>query len=139
VPLLLLAATTTSKANPLVQFLPLVLIVVAFYFVGVRPQRNRMKALREAQLSIDVGREVMTTAGLYATVTAVDDETVTLEIAPGVHARFARSAIVRTVDDDPMPSDLMDDADYGDTGPARDVETHPETHPEPHPENGQEG
>jgi preprotein translocase subunit YajC len=112
VPLLQLAAAEKG-GNALVGLLPLVLIVVGFYFLAVRPQRNRMKALRETQSTIEVGREVMTTAGLYATVIDLDDDTVTLEIAPGVHARFARAAVVRTVDEDPVP---MDDADFDETG-----------------------
>ncbi len=63
----------------------------------IRPQRARARALQEVREALSPGARVMTTAGLHATVVAVEDDTVLLEIAPGVHARFASSAVVRVL------------------------------------------
>ncbi|MCU1674915.1 MAG: preprotein translocase, YajC subunit [Frankiales bacterium] len=78
----------------------LVLFVVAglgAWLLLVRPQKARARALAEVRSSLAPGSRVMTTAGLHATVTAVEDDTVLLEIAPGVQARFAASAVVRVL------------------------------------------
>ena len=72
---------------------------LAFWFLLIRPQRARAKALQEVREALDVGTRVMTTAGLHATVAAVEGDTVLLEIAPGVQARFAASAVVRVLTD----------------------------------------
>ena len=90
-----------SGAGSLVILVPLLL---AFYFVAIRPARKRMQSMQAVQQRLSPGREVVTTAGLYATVTAVDDadQTVTLAIAPGVEAKFARGAIMKVVDEAPV-------------------------------------
>ena len=70
---------------------------LAAWLLLVRPQKARARALAEVRSSLGPGSRVMTTAGLHATVTAVEDDTVLLEIAPGVQARFAASAVVRVL------------------------------------------
>jgi preprotein translocase subunit YajC len=75
-----------------------VLAGLAAWLLLIRPQRARAKALQEVRAALAVGSTVMTTAGLHAKVAAVEDETVLLEIAPGVQARFASGAVVRVLD-----------------------------------------
>jgi preprotein translocase subunit YajC len=113
------AAKQGSPLGSLVLLLPL---VAAFYFVAIRPGRRRMQAMQTVQQQLEPGREVITTAGLYATVTAVDDaaQTITLEIAPGVHARYARGAVMKVVDlpaADPAPDAAPDAAPQPDPQP----------------------
>jgi preprotein translocase subunit YajC len=94
----LAASSTGSKGgSSLTGFLPLILIVVVGYLLLVRPARNRQKRAAENRTALTPGVEVTTTAGLIATVTAVDEEdgTVTLEVAPGVHSRYVKGAIAR--------------------------------------------
>lgn len=86
-----------SSGSSLGTFLPLVLIVVAFYFLLIRPQRGRARQMQQVQASVTPGAQVMTTSGMFATVTGIDDEAVTLELAPGVHVRFLRGAISKVV------------------------------------------
>lgn len=83
--------------SSIVSFLPLILIVLVGYFLLIRPARTRQRKAMENRNAITMGAEVTTTAGLIATVTAIDDEegTVTLEIAPGVNSRFVKGAIAR--------------------------------------------
>jgi preprotein translocase subunit YajC len=94
-------AQEQQGGNPLGSLLLVFLLALAFYFVAIRPGRRRMQAMQAVQASLAPGREVVTTAGLYGTVTAIDDAdgTVTLEIAPGVQARFARGAVMKVVEE----------------------------------------
>src|SRR5438093_13069254 len=90
-------ASTTTNTNPLVTFLPLILIGVVFYFLLIRPQQRRARAQRELTQSVDVGDEVVTIGGIFGTVRSMDDDSVTLEVAPGTAMRFVRSAIARRI------------------------------------------
>jgi len=74
----------------------LIMIVVLFaamYFMMIRPQQRRRREAMQMQSSLGVGDKVVTIGGMHGTVTAVDDEIVTLEVSPGVQVRFARPAI----------------------------------------------
>jgi preprotein translocase subunit YajC len=81
------------------------LVFVGFYLLAIRPQQRRFRALQQVQTSLVPGRRVMTTAGLYGTVTSVEDDVVGLEVAPGVELRWARAAVARTLDDDAPTTD----------------------------------
>ncbi|MEU7003990.1 preprotein translocase subunit YajC [Nonomuraea sp. NPDC046570] len=79
------------------SILPLVLLVVVFYFLLIRPQRKRQQEAVKMQNSLVPGSRVMTTTGLFGTVVAVDNEDVILEVAPGVETRWVKAAIGRVV------------------------------------------
>ncbi len=94
-----------SQANPIVAFLPLLLMGVVFYFLLIRPQNQRRRAQMQMQSDVEVGDEVVTTAGIYGTITDIDDDfgIVTIEVAPNTQIRMARVAIAqRLVDDDEL-------------------------------------
>ena len=94
-------AASTSKSSGSGYFF-LIIIVVLFgllYFVTIRPQRNRQRAAAQTQGQIQPGMRVRTTAGMYATVAAVEDQEVVLEVAPGVNVRFLRRAIMDVIPD----------------------------------------
>jgi preprotein translocase subunit YajC len=99
---------------------PLLLIgLLALLFLS---QRRRSRAVQDVQRQLRPGMNVMTTAGLYAEVQAVEDDQVHLEIAPGVVCRFARAAVARVLD--PPTSAPMeagdDDLGNGEGGSAAD-------------------
>ncbi|MFC6023174.1 preprotein translocase subunit YajC [Plantactinospora solaniradicis] len=80
--------------------MPILMIVLLFgvmYFMMIRPQQRKRREAEQMQSSIGAGDEVVTIGGLYGTVTGVDDETVMLEVAPGVQTRYARPAIARVI------------------------------------------
>ncbi len=80
--------------------LPLLMIVLLFgvmYFMMIRPQQKRRREAEQMQRALTVGDEVITIGGLHGRVAAVDDDVVSIEIAPGVHARYSRPAIARVV------------------------------------------
>ncbi len=79
------------------QYFPLVLLALAFVLLIVLPARQRKRVQAQAQAmqeSLAPGAPVMTTAGLHGTVVRLGEETVDLEIAPGVVVTFARRAVL---------------------------------------------
>jgi preprotein translocase subunit YajC len=92
----------------------LVLMGLVFYFLLIRPQSQRRRAQMQMQTELEVGDDVVTTAGIYGTVTEIDDEygIVTLEVAPGMEVRFARAAIAQRLLEDEEMQDV-DDAEPG--------------------------
>jgi preprotein translocase subunit YajC len=98
----------------------LLLLAVTFYFLLIRPARTRQRQALEVQRSLRPGQEVVTTAGLYATVTGVEDEVVLLEVAPGVVCRYAKGAVARVLTPQPEPGNpgAGPDAAPGEDGPA---------------------
>ena len=77
----------------LVSFLPLIIIMGAFMFFASRRQRKAMQATIDLHESLRVGDRVNTTSGLQATITGITDDTVDLEIAPGVITRWMKLAV----------------------------------------------
>jgi preprotein translocase subunit YajC len=80
------------------QFGILLLIPVAMYFLMIRPQRRRMREQAELQSSLDVGDEVITTAGIYGFITGFDGDKVWIEVDDDVQIRVARAAVQGKVD-----------------------------------------
>lgn len=100
------------------SILPLILLVVVFYFLLIRPQRRRQQQATQMQNSLTPGARVMTTTGLFATVVAVDNEDVILELAPGIETRWVKAAIGRVVTpgdgpvaDEPLADEPVAEAD----------------------------
>jgi len=80
--------------NALVQFLPLILIFVVFYFLLIRPQQRKAKDHRAMLDALRRGDRVVTGGGIIGTVARVDSpEEVTVDIADGVRVRVLRSTI----------------------------------------------
>jgi preprotein translocase subunit YajC len=80
--------------NALIQFLPLVLIFVVFYFVLIRPQQRKAKDHKTMLDALRRGDRVVTGGGIIGTVSRVDStEEVIVDIAEGVRVRVLRSTI----------------------------------------------
>lgn len=82
------------------QLLPLIVLLVAFYFLLVRPQQQRQKQHRELMASLAIGDKVVTVGGVYGTIRSLEDDRVGVEVAPGVTIEFARQAIARKLEDE---------------------------------------
>lgn len=76
---------------------PLILIFVAFYFLMIRPQQRRMKALQDSVNSVKKGDSVVTGGGLVGKVTKVDDKFVELELGKGVNVRAVKSTLAEVM------------------------------------------
>ncbi|MFU8874177.1 preprotein translocase subunit YajC [Micromonospora sp. SL4-19] len=94
---MLYAAGSGGGAGGLTPILMIALLFGVMYFMMIRPQQKRRREAEQMQSAIGAGDEVVTIGGLYGTVTGVDDETVLLEVAPGVQTKYARPAIARVV------------------------------------------
>lgn len=93
-----LAAESSSGGAAIAQLAIFGLIGLAMYFLLIRPQRRRQREQVALQKNIEVGDEVMTTAGLYGFVTGFDGDIAWIEIDDNVQIRVARQAIHRKVD-----------------------------------------
>lgn len=126
---MVLAATTKSSgSSSSLIFLVVIIALGGFLFLS---SRKRKAASQNMQSELKVGSSIMTTAGLYATVVAIADDGVTLEVAPGVHSRYARQAISRVLDA-PDGAEPLDDesTETGDgDGPSIDLNKEPPTSP----------
>lgn len=102
-------AEATAKAGGFAEMIPSLLMMVAmiavFYFILIRPQRKKDKAVKSMLAALKVGDRVCTIGGIYGTVTALKDDTVTLAVGgpktPLILARWA----IRSVEDAPLEND----------------------------------
>jgi preprotein translocase YajC subunit len=97
---MVLAASTAASKSSSGSLNILLIIVVIFgvlYFVMIRPQRNRQRKAQQQANAVTPGTRVRTTAGMYATVVAVDGDDVILEVAPGVEVRYVKRAIMQVL------------------------------------------
>ena len=79
--------------NNMVAFLPLLIVMGAFMFFASRRQRRAMQATIDLHESLQVGDRVHTTSGLEGTITGITDDSVDLEIAPGVVTTWMKLAV----------------------------------------------
>lgn len=79
--------------NSMVAFLPLFVVMGAFMFFASRRQKRAMQATIDLHESLRVGDRVHTTSGLEGTITGITDDSVDLEIAPGVVTTWMKLAI----------------------------------------------
>lgn len=91
---LAMGAPPGSGVNPYVQFIPIALVFAIFYFIILLPTKRKQKKLQEFLDNLKVGDRVVTTGGLYGSVTKVNGMTVQLQIADKVRVELAKSAIV---------------------------------------------
>jgi preprotein translocase subunit YajC len=89
----------------------LVLMVGVFYFLLIRPQQRRMKAMQALQSSLQLGDEIITSAGFLGTIRRFDGEVVTIELSPGVEARVNRRAISGKIQPEPVGEEATEVAD----------------------------
>jgi len=95
--LLALLAADNSSGGSIISFLFLPLMLVAAYFLLIRPQRRRQKDQASLQSALDVGDEVITTSGVYGFITGIENDIVWLEIDDNIQVRIARAAIQRKI------------------------------------------
>ena len=82
-----------AAPNPIVQLLPLIGLIVLFYFMLIRPQMKRNKEHKQLIASLSKGDEVITAGGLTGSVTDLGDEYVKLQIADGVVITVQRQSV----------------------------------------------
>ena len=106
--------------------LPILLLIVLMYFLLIRPQQKRMRDQQQMLSAVEEGDEVLTTAGVYGFITAMEGDVVWVEIAEGVEVRVAKGAIARRIAPAPDATDATDAVD----APVDDAEPEPDAAPE---------
>lgn len=98
----LLAADAPAKppVNPMMQFLPFILIFVIFYFVLIRPQKKRQAQMKEQMGALKSGDKVITAGGIHGLVTNVKERSVTLKVADNVKIEFEKASITTVIKKD---------------------------------------
>ncbi|MFC5740375.1 preprotein translocase subunit YajC [Dyella tabacisoli] len=87
------AAAGAQAGNPLMTFLPLILLFAVFYFLMIRPQMKRQKEHRTMVSALSKGDEVVTNGGIAGRVEEVGESFITVEIAPNVSIKLQKGAV----------------------------------------------
>lgn len=83
----------TAAANPIMQFLPIVLIIVVFYFFMIRPQVKKAKDQKKFVEELKKSDKVVTTAGIHGKIVDMNETTFVIEVESGTKIRFDKSAV----------------------------------------------
>lgn len=113
---------------PAAQLLVVVVALAAFWFVVMRPARTQQRKVEQLQRELQVGDEVVLSAGIFGTVRSLTDARVDIEIASGVVITVARQVVVRRV------QDLSDQ--HPTVEPASPTDTHPDPGQDPRAPRG---
>jgi preprotein translocase subunit YajC len=105
-----------------IVFLPLLIILGLFMFFASRRQRKAMQATIDLHNSLQVGDRVHTTSGLQGTIAGITDDSVDLEIAPGIVTTWMKLAVRDKIEDDVDDVD-DDDDDFDGVGDAESTAT----------------
>ena len=92
--LIAMGAPQQGAPTPWLQLIPFALILAIFYFVMVLPMRKRQQKVQAFLAGLKVGDKVITSGGIYGTITRVSDHSVQLQIANNVRIEVSRAAIV---------------------------------------------
>jgi preprotein translocase subunit YajC len=98
------------------------LMVFAFYFLILRPQKKRQQAIQSTLNSLEPGSRVLLGSGLFGTITSIGDRQAVLEISPGVELTVLKQAIVRTVTEADEDT-VVDDDELVEDVPSEDPQT----------------
>lgn len=91
------AQGAAGQPSALMQFLPLVLIFVVFYFLLIRPQTKRAKEHRAMVAALETGAEVVTSGGILGKVVELGEQFLVVEIADGVKVKVQRHTITQVL------------------------------------------
>lgn len=83
----------SAQVNPLVQFFPLILIFVIFYFLLIRPQKAKEKEHQKMLVNLNKNDEVVTSSGIHGTIVNVKDKSVILRVDDNVKIEIEKNCI----------------------------------------------
>ena len=92
--LIAMAAPTQGSPSPWLQFVPFVLVLAIFYFIILLPMKKRQQKVQDFLSALKVNDRVITTGGIYGTITKLSDASVQLQVANNVRIEVSRAAVV---------------------------------------------
>jgi preprotein translocase subunit YajC len=87
------ASGAAPSSDTLLTFLPMIAIFVVFYFLLIRPQQKKQKEARAMLDALEKGNEVVTAGGVLGRIVKIDEQYVTVEVAPNTQMVVQRGAI----------------------------------------------
>ncbi|NQT33446.1 MAG: preprotein translocase subunit YajC [Candidatus Omnitrophica bacterium] len=91
------AGAPQAQQSPIIALLPFLLIFVIFYFLLIKPQKKQQAAHRKMLTELEKNQEVVTSGGIYGTITNVEKENdvITLRIDDNTKIKVQKSAVAR--------------------------------------------
>lgn len=90
----ILLQATSGSANSIMQFAPLLLVFVIFWFFMIRPQAKKQKELRKFREALKKGDQIVTTGGIYGKVTEIKDSVITIQVDKGTHLNVDKTCVL---------------------------------------------
>lgn len=91
-------STTAAQQNPIMGFVPFILVFIVFYFLMIRPQKKRIEQEKIFLGALKKGDEIYTKSGIIGTIVGLTDKVVNLEITHGVRIKVLKSHIADTAE-----------------------------------------
>ncbi|HEX2395955.1 MAG TPA: preprotein translocase subunit YajC [Bacteroidales bacterium] len=88
-----------GQANPWSSLIPLLLIMVVFYFFLIRPQMKRQKDLKNFRDSLKKGDHIITAGGIYGKINNITDNVITIDAGNNILLKVDKSAVLRDTSD----------------------------------------
>ena len=88
-----------QQSNGLMNFLPLILIIVVFWFFMIRPQMKRQKELKNFRDSLKKGDKIVTTGGIYGKVLEIGDYYIIMEVEGQNRLKIDKLAVIKDMTD----------------------------------------
>lgn len=92
---IILMGSPQPGTNPLVSLLPLLLIIVVFYFFMIRPQVKRQKELNNFRSSLKKGDKIVTTGGIYGKIAEIEEHAIIIEVEDKMRLKVDKNAVLR--------------------------------------------
>jgi len=85
--------------SPWSSLIPLLLIMVVFYFFLIRPQMKRQKDLKNFRESLKKGDRIITSGGIYGKINNISDNVITIDVGNNIQLKVDKSAVLRDTTD----------------------------------------
>lgn len=82
-----------GNANPMANFLPIIMIFGIVYFLMIRPQKKQLEDEKSMMSALNKGDEIYTKSGILGTITGMTDKVITLEVSEGTKIKVLKSQI----------------------------------------------
>lgn len=89
-----------GQAGGIAGFLPIIILFAIFYFLLIRPQQKKAKEHKAMISNLQKGNRIVSSGGIYGTITSIDDTTIGLEIAEKVKIKISRGNVAAVIADD---------------------------------------
>jgi len=96
---IVLMASPQQGQSPWSSLIPLLLIMVVFYFFLIRPQMRRQKELKTFRESLKKGDKIVTAGGIYGKINNISDHVITVDVGNNVLLKVDKSSVLRDTTD----------------------------------------